>query len=83
MFGGAEEGATLESGNMIKVVKEPSVYCGGEWFCDDIETSLPYVETTVRHDWCVEVLMGDDHVVVLAEIEVILKVHLLLEEMTD
>jgi hypothetical protein len=45
---GAAKEATLECRSVVKVVEEMSSYRGGEWFCDDIETSLPYVETLRR-----------------------------------
>jgi len=64
LFGGAEE-VTLESGSVVKVVKEPSVYRRGEWFCDDVETRLPYVETTAPCKWCNEILMDKDNLVVV------------------
>ena len=83
-FGGAEEGVMLESGSVVEVVKGPSVCRGGEWFCDDIETSLPYVKTTVPYDWCSEILMENDNLVVVQiTMQVILKVYLPLDKMTD
>ena len=48
LLGGAGREVMLECGSVVKVVKEPSVHCGGELFRDDIETSLPYVETATR-----------------------------------
>jgi hypothetical protein len=42
---GPGEEVKLECGGVIIVVKEMSSYRGGEWFYDDIETGLPYVET--------------------------------------
>ena len=37
---GAGKEVKLECGSVVKVVEEMSSYRGGEWFCDDIETSL-------------------------------------------
>jgi hypothetical protein len=65
LFGGAEKEVTLECGSVVKVVKEKLVYRGGECFCGDIETSLPYVETVVPYDWCNEILMDKDNLVVV------------------
>jgi hypothetical protein len=42
---GPGEEVKLECGGVVIVVKEMSSYRGGEWFCDDIEMGLPYVET--------------------------------------
>ena len=64
LFGGAKE-VTLESGNVAKVVKEPSVYRGGELFCNDIETGLSYVETIAPYGWCNEILLDMDIFVVV------------------
>ncbi|KAF8488247.1 hypothetical protein F5888DRAFT_1342986 [Russula emetica] len=66
LLGGAGREVTLESGSVVKVVKEPSVYRGGEWFRDDIETSLPYVETAAlyKEDECEGVFMDEDNLVV-------------------
>lgn len=65
LFGGAEKEVTLECGSVVKVVKEKLVYRGGECFCGDIETSLPYVETVVPYDWGNEILMDKDNLVVV------------------
>ena len=70
-LGGAGREVTLASGSIVKVVKELSVYRGGEWFRDDIETSLPYVETTVLYEEeCRGVLMDEDNIVVEVFVEV-------------
>jgi hypothetical protein len=70
-LGGAGREVTLESGSIVKVVKEPSVYRGGEWFRDDIETNLPYVETTVLYEEeCRGVFMDEDNLVVEVHTEV-------------
>jgi hypothetical protein len=78
LLGRAGREVTLENGSVIKVVKEPSVYRGGEWFRDDIETSLPYVETVVpfKEDECEGVFMDEDNLVVEVHTEVS-HVHLL------
>ena len=86
LFGGARKarGVRLESGSVVKVIKKPSAYLRmGKWFRDNIETSSPYIETTAPWDWCFRILMDDNLVVVLTEMEVTLKVHLLLDKMTD
>ena len=67
LLGGAEE-VTLESGSVVKVVKEPSVYRAGEWFRDDIETGLSYVETAVPFDGRSEILMDQDNIVVVPQL---------------
>jgi len=56
----------LECGSVVKVVKEMSSYRGGEWFCDDIETSLPYVETITPHLGYEGIFMDEDNL--LAEV---------------
>jgi hypothetical protein len=65
LFGGAEKEVTLECGSVVKVVKEKLVYRGGECFCDNVETSLPYVKTVVPCNWCNEILMDKDNLVVV------------------
>ena len=57
---------TLENGSVVKVVKEISSYRAGEWFCDDIETSLPYVETVTPYFGCEGIFMDEDNL--LAEV---------------
>ena len=49
LLGGAGREVMLGCGSVVKVVKEPSVYRAGGCFRDDIETSLPYVETATIH----------------------------------
>lgn len=65
---GGEAGreVTLECGSVVKVVKETSVYRGGEWFVDDIESSLPYVETVTPYVGCEGIFMDEDNL--LAEV---------------
>ena len=65
LFGGAEKEVTLECGSVVKVVKEKLVLRGGECFCGNIETSLPYVKTVVPYDLCDEILMDKDILVVV------------------
>ena len=65
LFGGAEKGVTLENGTVVTVVKGPSISRGGEWFRDDIKTSLPYVDTVAPCEWCNEILMDKDNLVVV------------------
>ena len=86
LFGGAGNEVTLECGSVVKVVKEKLVYRGGvsgECFCSDIETSLPYVKTVVPYNWCDEILMDKDNLVVVVRTEVTevshVYVHLLLD----
>jgi hypothetical protein len=56
----------LECGSVVKVVKETSVYRGGEWFLGDIESSLPYVETVRPYEGCEGIFMDEDNL--LAEV---------------
>jgi len=46
----------------MKVVTETSTYRGGEWFCGDIESSLPYVETVTQYPVCEGIFMDEDNV---------------------
>jgi len=66
LLGVAGREVTLACGSTVKVVKEASVYLGGEWFCNDIETSLPYVETVTSYDGCHDILMDGNYL--LAEV---------------
>ena len=65
---GAEPGkeVKLECGSVVKVVEEMSSYRGGEWFRDDIETRLPYVETVTPYPRCEGIFMDEDNL--LAEV---------------
>jgi hypothetical protein len=63
---GPGEEVRLECGSVVKVVKEVSTYRGGEWFCGDIETSLPYVETITPYLGCKGIFMDEDNL--LAEV---------------
>lgn len=56
----------LPWGGVMKVITETSVYRGGEWFCEDIETSMPYVETVTPYHGCEGIFMDEDNV--LAEV---------------
>jgi hypothetical protein len=63
---GAEKEVELECGSVVKVVKEKVVYHGRGRFCDDIETSLPYVKTVEpTYIWCNGILMDKDNLVVV------------------
>jgi hypothetical protein len=62
-LGVAEREVTLACGSVVKVVKEASVYRGGECFCNDIETSLPYIKTVVSYDQCHTICMDEHHLV--------------------
>ncbi len=64
LFGVAGREVLLACGSMVKVVKEASVSSGGECFCNDIETSLPYVETVSWYDGSQEVYMDENYLVV-------------------
>jgi hypothetical protein len=66
--GGAE--VKLESGSVIKVVDGTSSYRGGEWFCDDIESSLPYVETVTPYPGCEGIFMDEDKLMAEVRTEV-------------
>ena len=86
LLGGAGRGVTLENGSVIKVFKGPSVCRAGVWFCEEVETSLPYVETATSYDSCCEVLLDDYNLMVEqtvpSEVSQV-NVHLLLGKMTD
>jgi len=62
-LGVAEREVTVACGSVVKVVKEASVYHGGECFCNDIETSLPYVETVISHDGCHDISIDENYLV--------------------
>src|SRR6266852_354539 len=61
LLGGAGSEVTLACGSVVKVVKEASVYHGGEYFYNDIETNLPYVETITSYDGCHELSMDENY----------------------
>jgi hypothetical protein len=61
LLGVAGREVTLACGSVVKVVKEASVYRGGECFCNDIETSLPYVETVISYDGCHDISMDENY----------------------
>jgi hypothetical protein len=72
LFGGAEKEVMLACRSMVKVVKSPDnldikrmVHRGGKLFCDHVETILPYVKTAVPHNWCDEILMDKDNLVLV------------------
>jgi hypothetical protein len=62
LLGVAGREVTLACGSVVKVVKEASIHPGG-FFHDDIETSLPYVETVTSYDGCRDVSMEDNYLV--------------------
>jgi hypothetical protein len=64
--GGAGNEIKLECGSVMRVVDEISTYRGGEWFVDDIESSLPYVETVTPYEGCEGIFMDED--TLLAEV---------------
>jgi hypothetical protein len=51
----------LECGSVMRVVDKKSVYRKGEWFVDDIESSLPYVETVTPYPRCEGIFMDEDN----------------------
>jgi len=67
--GGSEKELELECGSVMKVVTETSTYRGGEWFIDDIESSLPYVETVTQYPGCEGIFMDEDNL--LAEVRTV------------
>jgi hypothetical protein len=73
LLGMAGREVTLACGSVVKVVKEASVYHSGEIFCDDIETSLPYVETVTSYDGCLDISMDESYLVaeVLATVSLV------------
>ena len=64
--GGTGNEIKLECGSVMRVVDETSVYRKGEWIVDDIESSLPYVETVTPYPRCKEIFMDEDNL--LAEV---------------
>jgi hypothetical protein len=70
---GPGEEVKLECGSVVKVVKEMSSYRGGEWFCDDIETGLPYVETITPYLGCEGIFMDEDNLLAEVRTEVSIK----------
>ena len=62
--GEPEKEVKLECGSVIKVVTERSTFRGGEWFSDDIVSSLPYVETVTPYPDCEGVFMDEDNLLV-------------------
>jgi hypothetical protein len=64
--GGPGNEIELECGSVMKVVAEKSVCRKGEWFVDDIESSLPYVETVTPYTECERVFMDENNL--LAEV---------------
>ena len=78
VLGGAGREVTLGCGSMVKVVKEASVYRGGEFFLNDIETNLPYVETVTSYDGCHDFSM-DENYLVAEVLTAVSRVHLRFE----
>jgi len=64
--GGDGEELELECGSVMKVCNKPSSFRGGEWFTEDIESSLPYVETVTPYPDCEGIFMDEDNL--LAEV---------------
>ena len=63
LLGVAGTEVTLACGSVVKVDKEASVYHGGEYFYNDIETNLPYVETVTSYDGCHDISMDENYLV--------------------
>ena len=63
LIGVAGKEITLACGSTVKVVEEAFLYRGGECFCNGIETSLPYVETTTSYDGCGDITMDGNYLV--------------------
>jgi hypothetical protein len=70
--GGPGNEIKLECGSIMKVVDEKSVYHKGEGegFVNDIESSLPYVETVTPYPGCEGVFMDEDNLLVEVRTEV-------------
>ncbi len=64
LFGVDGREVPLACGSMVKVVKEASVFRGDEFFCNDIETSLPYVETAIWYDGCYFIFIDENYLVI-------------------
>ncbi len=64
LFGVAGREVSLACGSVVKVVKEASVSGAGECFYNDIETSLPYVETVIWYGGCQDVYIDENYLVV-------------------
>jgi len=64
--GGPGNEIKLECGSVMRVVDETTTYRGGEWFVDDIESSLAYVETVMPYPGCEGIFMDEDNL--LAEV---------------
>jgi hypothetical protein len=82
LLGVAGKEVTLACGSVVKVVKEASVYRGGECFCNGVETSLPYVETVASYDGCLDISM-DENYVVAEVLTTVSHVHLRLSILSD
>jgi hypothetical protein len=57
--GGPGTEIELECGSVMKVVAEKSVFGKNGWFVDDIESSLPYVETVTPYPGCEGIFMDE------------------------
>ena len=68
--GGPEKELKLECGSVMKVITERSTFRSGEWFCDDIESSLPYVETVTPYPDCEGIFMDEDNLLADVRAEV-------------
>ena len=68
--GGPERELKLECGSVMKVITGTSTLRGGEWFYDDIESSLPYVETVTEYPGCERIFMDKDNLVAEVRTEV-------------
>ncbi|KAI0271301.1 hypothetical protein BC834DRAFT_435730 [Gloeopeniophorella convolvens] len=65
---GADDACTSpgasEADNHTEVVTGISEFAAGEWFCEDVKTSLPYVDTWVKKPGCKAIYMEQDQLLV-------------------
>ena len=62
--GGAGNEIRLNCGSVMRVVDEISTYRDREMFADDVESSLPYVETVTPYEECRSIFMDEDNLLV-------------------
>jgi hypothetical protein len=74
--GGPGNEIKLECGSVMKVVAEKSVFRKDAWFVDDIESSLPYVETVTPYPECAGILMDEGSLLAEVRTEVSVGQHI-------
>jgi hypothetical protein len=74
--GGPGNEIELECGSVMKVVVEKSVFRKDAWFVDDIESSLPFVETITPYPGCVGILMDEGSFLAEVRTEVSIEQHI-------